>query len=668
MKKYQFYLWLIALAGLITSCSQDETDALTAGESNRVSFTASLPADFARPGTRALPTPPTDFQAGQYKLRCILEVWSKDLSTLIVRKEEVPTAEATEIKFEFELANPADYKALFWADYITPSSTETSMTTPNNYTHYADDSYETNTNDGLKAVNIRNYPNNSLLRDAFFACKDFTKGVGALTDFKATLTRPLAKLTIAEKNATNFGYCRQVKVTQNLPKTLNVATGAVSGTTSKTYSAYYYSDGSGSYAGFGNDVTINSETCKTLFFTYIFAGDDDTMGEIKLEFTPADGNGKTLKSVTIPAGIPLKRNYCTNAAGSLINETVTPSANTEMTVDIKDTWETQDQEYDIPSTVWDGKYPANATAAGTIMATAMTTDGGTTAADYVFTIRTASQLAALSYLANQQDAGYIDDDTNKGKYTEAQYLLATDIDLNNHSWTPISGKPSCEFRGTFDGQGHTVSNMEVKAKPNGSSCYAGLFGRVGNVSLSTETIIRNLIVEGTVTANPDNARTSCYAGGICGNTSNATLQYCRFNGTVSAESDDNLNNCVGGLVGVLEEPSTVQACISNATVTRNGGDNDSGAGGLAGRSYNANNNNEIKCINSAWNSTLTTDGIGKFSYGSINNSNNSFTDISGLNALLSDMNNSVAESTYVWQADSGDTACPTLVLRTPAGN
>lgn len=87
MKKYRFYLWLIALAGLITSCSQDEADTLTAGESNRVSFTASLPADFAQPGTRALPTPPNDYAGNSYKLRCILEVWSKDLSTLIVRKE-----------------------------------------------------------------------------------------------------------------------------------------------------------------------------------------------------------------------------------------------------------------------------------------------------------------------------------------------------------------------------------------------------------------------------------------------------------------------------------------------------------------------------------------------------------------------------------------------------
>lgn len=344
MKKYQFYLWLIALAGLITSCSQDETDALTAGESNRVSFTASLPADFAQPGTRALPTPPTGV-AGQHKLRCILEVWSKDLSTLIVRKEEVPATDATDIKFEFELENPADYKALFWADYIMPSASETPQTSPNSYTHYQDDGYKTNNTDGLKAVEILNYATNPLLRDAFFACKDFTKGVGALTDFKATLARPFAKLTIAEKNATNFGYCKQVNVTLDIPNTLNVATGAVSGTRTITSLGYSKPD----VGGFGKEVTINGNVCKTLFVNYIFAGDNDTAGEIALEFTPADGNGKTLKSVTIPAGIPLKRNYCTNAAGSLINEAVTPSSNTVMTVDITDEWEKPADDYDIPN-------------------------------------------------------------------------------------------------------------------------------------------------------------------------------------------------------------------------------------------------------------------------------------------------------------------------------
>ncbi len=69
MKKYHLYLWLVALVGLMTSCSQDETDALqTATDANRVTLTASLPADFVQIGTRALPS------AKNHQLRCILEV------------------------------------------------------------------------------------------------------------------------------------------------------------------------------------------------------------------------------------------------------------------------------------------------------------------------------------------------------------------------------------------------------------------------------------------------------------------------------------------------------------------------------------------------------------------------------------------------------------------
>lgn len=73
MKKYHLYLWIIALVGLMTSCSQDETDALpTDTNANRVTLTASLPEDFAQIGTRALPS------ASDHKLRCILEVWTQD--------------------------------------------------------------------------------------------------------------------------------------------------------------------------------------------------------------------------------------------------------------------------------------------------------------------------------------------------------------------------------------------------------------------------------------------------------------------------------------------------------------------------------------------------------------------------------------------------------------
>lgn len=114
MKKYHLYLWFIALVGLMTSCSQDETDALqTATESNRVTLTASLPEDFAQIGTRALPTAPTD----DYTLRCILEVWTRDASPALKYREEKVKLTGDNIVFDFKI-DKGTYDCLFWADFI----------------------------------------------------------------------------------------------------------------------------------------------------------------------------------------------------------------------------------------------------------------------------------------------------------------------------------------------------------------------------------------------------------------------------------------------------------------------------------------------------------------------------------------------------------------------
>lgn len=48
--------------------------------------------------------------------------------------------------------------------------------------------------------------------------------------------------------------------------------------------------------------------------------------------------------------------------------------------------------------------------------------------------------------------------------------------------------------------------------------------------------------------------------------------------------------------------------------------------------------------------------------------NNSFTDISGLNSLLSGINDGVSESTYIWQAGDSGSDYPKLVPHTPVVN
>jgi len=62
--------------------------------------------------------------------------------------------------------------------------------------------------------------------------------------------------------------------------------------------------------------------------------------------------------------------------------------------------------------------------------------------------------------------------------------LTADIDLAGEEWTPI-GNSTNTFNGTFDGQGHKISNLVV----TGNNSYVGLFG------FTTNGEIKNLVVE-----------------------------------------------------------------------------------------------------------------------------------------------------------------------------
>lgn len=343
MKKYHLYLWIIALVGLMTSCSQDETDALqTANESNRVTLTAALPADFVQPQpkSRALPTAPD-----RSKLRCILEIWDTEATpALKVRKEICPNADATQIDFSFELATTGTYKALLWADYILTDkeASQKEIAGLSGVEHYGDDFYITT--NGLKAVSTNSTPNNPDVWDAFYASAEFTKASTALTIPTVTLARPLTRVTIAEKNAERFASCSKVEATFKMPAQFDVATGNVSG--EKEYIMLGMTlPNSSTTLNFGTEVTIGGQTCKTLVCFYLFAGaTDGTMGEISMNFTATDNTMK-LPTVTIPAGIPVKRNHRINAAGNLIGEPGSDAVT--MTVDINSDWTEPDEEIDM---------------------------------------------------------------------------------------------------------------------------------------------------------------------------------------------------------------------------------------------------------------------------------------------------------------------------------
>ena len=107
----------------------------------------------------------------------------------------------------------------------------------------------------------------------------------------------------------------------------------------------------------------------------------------------------------------------------------------------------------------------------------------------------------------------------------AHYRLVASIDLSGIRWNmPVIPY----FRSTFDGAGHTVSNLTITGKS-----YLGLFGR-----LEGAAEVRNVgVVDVNITGSGD------YIGGLAGDNSWGTITKCYSTGSVSG------NLAVGGLVG-----------------------------------------------------------------------------------------------------------------------
>lgn len=119
--------------------------------------------------------------------------------------------------------------------------------------------------------------------------------------------------------------------------------------------------------------------------------------------------------------------------------------------------------------------------------------------------------------------------------------LLNNITLSG-TWTPI-GTQAKPFSGTFDGDGHSISGLNVNTTEN----YAGLFGYVDGGK------VRNLRVKGNVTTTGSNA------GGIAGYiTQNSTVENCIFDGTVSGKEK------VGGIAGTINSGCQVTGCYTSS--------------------------------------------------------------------------------------------------------
>ena len=121
------------------------------------------------------------------------------------------------------------------------------------------------------------------------------------------------------------------------------------------------------------------------------------------------------------------------------------------------------------------------------------------------------------------------DEVNGGNRS-LKCTLTADINLTEQSWTPI-GSYSNRYTGTFDGEGHTISGLQLSSI---GSNNVGLFGYVDGGT------VKNLNLEITSVSGND------YVGGVVGR-NDGTITGCMVSGgSVTASAEDAY---VGGVEG-----------------------------------------------------------------------------------------------------------------------
>lgn len=213
------------------------------------------------------------------------------------------------------------------------------------------------------------------------------------------------------------------------------------------------------------------------------------------------------------------------------------------------------------------------------------------------------------YTSDSKVTGYVEDENGNVTISTAEGLfwfakqvnsgnnfagktvkLANDIDLNNERWTPIGiyNDSKTHFKGTFDGQNHTVSGLNVVESGKKG---VGFFGKA-----FTGTI-KNLTVEGNITAD------GCdYVGGIVGH-GYATITNCVFKGDITNNSGYQIGgiagsggftitNCsvygnihgeswVGGIAGNVQDGGAYINCYVEGVISANSSYDGASAAGIA---------------------------------------------------------------------------------------
>ena len=183
-----------------------------------------------------------------------------------------------------------------------------------------------------------------------------------------------------------------------------------------------------------------------------------------------------------------------------------------------------------------------------------------------------------------------------GKY----FRLTSDINCGEENWEPIGG--TNQFRGTFDGDGNTVTYHITDNSENGSK-GSGLFygiavsGTVKNLKVSGSIVGTSRygnyyagiagINRGTIincSSNVNITSPGCDIAGIAGS-NKGTISYCAASGSITWNGGSNSYAYVAGMTGVNDNGGTVTNCTSLCDISAVNANGYSYASRVIGRNF-----------------------------------------------------------------------------------
>lgn len=242
----------------------------------------------------------------------------------------------------------------------------------------------------------------------------------------------------------------------------------------------------------------------------------------------------------------------------------------------------------VDADVWDGTTASQAWDSGS----------GAEADPYI--IMTAAQLAKLAA------------DVNSGTdYSGTYFKLGADLDLggSDRIWTPI-GDATHTFKGNFNGDGKTISNMYAHGKNTNNKTYGyrALFGNITGGAIENFTLASpsstgawgyiaaavaygsGATVKNIIITNP-NVTTQAksnkgFAGGVAGHIADGVIENCKIvSGTI-----DSKFKCTGGVVGYATDAQISGCSVKDVTISSTS----QYVGGIVGQLQYTDGNNSIE--------------------------------------------------------------------------